>query len=280
MLPRWKVLQERLALNLRIRRLHKEETAALAQAGRLFRTGLEPSTAPVGSVAEALASVIELEERARVLAERLAGSLESDRRDFRATGSALGRGLIVARGILDRLVLRDEAGTARRELPGRQIELGRRVAGDQTALAQLPAADRQRLLEARAVRARAEAERAELLAPHGSRPWPAWARTLGAELLTFTSFLRDELQKRVYLRLPALVAIAAAWWITQSYTASRFEARLNHFTGEGRAGLSPGEYELLSFGLPLVASAVVAHLLALLTRLVRRRYAGEPGCAG
>lgn len=276
MLRRWKILQESVALNRRLRRLRKEETAALAQAGRLFRTALEPGATPGAGVSKALAEVIELEERARVLAERLAGSLEGDRRDFRATGSALGRGLIVARGILDRLVLRDEAGSARRELPERQIELGRRVASDADAHARLPAADRQRLLEAGAARARTEAERTELLAPLGGSAWPAWVRACLAELRTFGLFLQDELVKKVYLRLPALAAMAAAWWITQRYTDSRFETRLNHFTGEGRAGLSSGEYELLSFWLPLVASALVAHVLALVARRIRRRYAGEP----
>jgi hypothetical protein len=226
-------------------------------------------------VAGALASVVELEERVRALTERLAGSLEADRRDFRATGSALGRALIVARGILDRLVLRDEAGTARRALPARQVELGRCVAADAAALERLPAADRRRVFEAGAARARAEAERRALLEPLGGSAWPAWLRAVLAELGTFGRFLREELTKKVYLRLPGLAAMGAAWWIAQRYTDSRFETRLNHFTGEGRAGLTRGEYELLSFWLPLVVAALVAHTLAALTKRVRRRYAGE-----
>jgi hypothetical protein len=281
MLRRWKVVYASLGLALRIRRLRKEERAAMAQAGRLFRTAsLEPGPAPAASVAEALASVAELEERLRVLTERLAGSLEADRRDFRATGSALGRALIVVRGVLDRLVLRDEAGCARRALPGRQIELGRRLLADEEGVARLAPADRQRLLEASAARSRAEAERHELLAPFGNDPLPGWARAILEEVRTFGRFLQDELTKKVYLRLPALTAMAAAWWITQRYTSSRFETSLNHFTGEGRAGLSAEQYELLSFTLPLVASALVAHLLAACTRRIHRRYAGESVARG
>jgi hypothetical protein len=281
MLRRWKVITTSLGLGLLIRRLRKEQTAALAQVGRLYRTSsLEPGSvgsepAPSDAVAQALASVAELEERLRVLSERLAGSLEADRRDFRATGSALGRGLIVVRGVLDRLVLRDEAGCARRALPERQIELGRRLLADPAALERVEPSDRQRLLEASAARARAEAERTELLAPFGNDPLPAWMRGAWDETRTFGRLLKDELTKKVYLRVPALAAMAVAWWITQRYTDSRFETNLNHFTGEGRAGLSSGEFELLTFWLPLVVSALVAHALAALTRRIRRRYAGE-----
>lgn len=276
MLWGWKVVYTSLGLALLIRRLRKEETAALAQTGRLYRTAsLEQDPGPAGPVAEALASVAELEERLRVLTERLAGSLEADRRDFRATGSALGQGLIVVRGVLDRLVLRDEAGCARRALPARQTELGRRVVGDPFALERLEPADRQRGLEASAARARAEAERAELLAPFDRDALPTWLRAALEELRTFGALLKDELTKKVYLRLPALAAMAAAWWVTQRYTDSRFEANLDRFTGEGRAGLSAGEYQLLSFWLPLVVAALVAHLMTALTKRIRRRYAGE-----
>lgn len=281
MLRRAQVLQASLALDLRLRRLRREESAALAQAGRLFRTAsVELGTAPSEPLATALAGVAELEERARVLTERLASSLEADRRDFRATGSALGRGLIVVRGILDRMVLRDEAGCARRALPARQRELGQRVAEDAGALARLPAADRERVEAARDARARAEQERATLLAPHGNHPLPPALRSLWGELRSFGALLRDELTRKVYLRLPALAAMGAAWWLTQRYTTARVESNLHRLTGEGRTGLSAGAYDLLSFALPLVVAALVAHLLAAVTRRIRRRYAGETLVAG
>ncbi|HEX6884640.1 MAG TPA: hypothetical protein VF530_14795 [Planctomycetota bacterium] len=276
MLRRLQVLQASVALDLRLRRLRKEESAALAQAGRLFRTAsAEPGPTPTGPVAAALAGVAELEERARVLTERLVSSLEADRRDFRATGSALGRGLIVVRGILDRMVLRDEAGGARRALPARQRELGQQVAEDGEALERLPAADRERLLAARAARVQAERQRTALLAPHGNDPLPPALRTLWGELRAFGTLLGDELTRKVYLRLPALAAMAAAWWLTQRYTTTRVESNLHRFTGEGRTGLSAGAYDLLSFALPLVVAALVAHLLASITRRIRRRYEGE-----
>jgi len=273
---RWKAVYASWELDLSIARLRREETAALAQAGRKFRTAsLEPGPAPSEPVAKALASVAELEEHSRALAERLASSLEADRRDYRDTGSALGRWLVVVRGILDRLVLRDEAWRAKRELPGRQAELGTRVVADDEALARLSAEDRARWLVTRTALEKAVAERAAVLAPYGGEALPAWLRGILGEAGTFGAFVKEELTKKIYLRLPALAAMAVAWWITERFTASRFESSLNHFTGEGRMGLSEQALDLLSFWLPLIVAALVAYLMSTVTKRVRRRYLGE-----
>src|SRR5262245_1184407 len=276
MWARWKAAYASWELDLSIARLRREEKTALTQAGRRFRTAsLEPGPEPSEPVARALARVAELEEHARALAERLEGSLGADRRDYRAAGSGLGRWLIVARGILDRLVLRDEAWRARHQLPGRQAELGLRVMADGAARERPPAADRERALAASAAVERARSERAALLAPWGGHAVPAWLRKLRTELGTFAAFLQDELSKRVLLRLPALSAMAAAWWVAQHFSSSRFESSLNHFTGEGRAGLSAAALEQLTFWLPLVAAASITYILAAVTKRVRRRYLGE-----
>ena len=276
-MARWKSVYAAWDLDLKLARLSREETAALAQAGRRFRTAsLELAPAPSVPVARALAGVAELEEHARALAERLAGSLEADRRDYREAGSDLSRWLIVARGILDRLVLRDEAWLARHRLPERQVELGRRVVADPTTLEYLPAEDRQRVLEVQAALARTQAERAELLAPYGGEILPAWLRIALAEVRIFAAFVKEELTKKVYLRLPTLAAMAAAWWVTQRFTSSRFETSLNHFTGEGRTGLPEAALGLISFWLPLVVAALAAYVLSTLSKRLRRRYLGEP----
>jgi len=278
MLQRWKAVYASWELDLSIARLRREEKTALTQAGRRFRTAsLEPGPAPSELVARALAPVAELEEHARALAERLEGSLAADRCDYRATGSGLGRWLIVVRGILDRLVLRDEAGRARHELPARQAELGARVMADDAAREQLPAEDRQRALDAHAALEGSRQARAELLAPWGGEAVPAWLRGVRTELETFFSFLKEELSKKILLRLPALAAMAAAWWIAGHYSSTRFESSLNHFTGEGRTGLSEAALEQLTFWLPLVVAAALAYLLATLTKRVRRRYLGVDG---
>jgi len=276
MLARWKAVTSTWEIDLRIRRLQREETAALTQAGRRFRTAsLEPGPEPTAPVAQALARVAELEEHARILAERLAASLEVDRRDYRETNTGLGRGLIVVRGILDRLVLRDEAWRARHELPGRQAELGARVMVDEAARERLPAEDRERAMVAHAALERVREERAALLAPWGGKALPRWLRTTRNEVESFCTFVKEELTKKVYLRLPALAAMGAAWWITRHYSSLRFESNLNHFTGEGRTGLSEAALAQLEFWLPMVVAALVAYLLAAVTKRVRRRYLGE-----
>jgi len=278
--PMWmraKAVYASWELDLRLARLRREEAAAVAQAGRKFRTAsLEPGPAPSEPVAKALASVAELEEHSRALAERLASSLEADRRDYRETGSEFGRWLIVVRGILDRLVLRDEAGLAKRQLPGRQTELGRRVVEDAAAFERVPAEDRARCLETRDARTNAQVEHDALLAPYEGEALPAWLRVALGEVRTFATFVKDELTKKIYLRLPALAAMAAAWWITEHFTkSSAFEARWNDWTGEGRMGLSEQALDLLSFWLPLIVAALVAYLLSTVTKRVRRRYLGE-----
>jgi hypothetical protein len=282
MTARWKALYASWELDLDIARLRREEAAALAQAGRKFRTAslepaAEPGQEPSNEVTRALAGVAELEERVRVLTERLVASLEADRRDYRGTGSDLGRWLIIARGVLDRLVLRDESTRARRDLPARQAELGAAILGDPAALARLPQEDRERALAARSRLERAQAGRTALLAPYGGDALPGWMRASLEELGTFGVFLREELTKKIYLRLPALAAMAAAWWITAHFTSSRFESNLNRFTGEGRTGLSEAALEQLQFWLPLVVAAMVAYVVASLSKRVRRRYLGEDG---
>lgn len=276
MLSRWRAVSASWEPDLCIARLRREERTALTQAGRKFRTAsLEPGPEPSEPVAGALARVAELEEHARALAERLEGSLEADRRDYRATGSGLGRALIVVRGVLDRLVLRDEASRARHELPAHQTELGTRVMADEAAQARLPPEDLQRALDARARLEKARSERAALLAPWGGEVLPAWLRAVRAELETFVAFLKDELSRKIVLRLPALAAMAAVWWVTEHFSSLRFESRLNHFTGEGRTGVSAAALEQLQFWLPLVIAALVAYVLAKLTKRLRRRYLGE-----
>lgn len=275
-LPRWRVVGASWELAWRLRRLRQEEALALERAGECFRAGTtDPETPWERPVAEALARVRELEEHERELAQRLAASLAADRRDYRATEADLGRWLIVVRGVLDRLVVRDEAWRARRELPGRLRELGARVMADAAATEALLPDQRARTAAAQKALRDAHGEREALLAPYGGQALPNPLRLLVAELASFLEFVRDELSKKIFLRLPALAAMGAAWWVTQRFTSGRFEGRLNHYFGVGRTELSQGAIDWLSFCLPVLAAALVAYLLSTLTKRVRRRYLDE-----
>jgi hypothetical protein len=278
--PRWRVVGASWELGWRLRGLRQGEGLALERAGERFRAvaaGLQPGfeTPWEKPVADALAPVIALEEHERELAQRLATSLAADRRDYRATDSDLGRWLIVVRGILDRLVVRDEAWRARRELPGRLRELGARVMADAAATEALPADERARAAAAQKALRDAASEREALLAPYGGQALPNPLRVLVAECATFFEFVRDELSKKVVLRLPAYAAMGAAWWVTHHFTSGRFEGRLNHYFGVGRTGLSPEAIDWMSFWLPVLAAALLAYVLSTLTKRVRRRYLDE-----
>jgi hypothetical protein len=272
-MSRWNAVYASWVLDLRRARLRREEARALERVGKSFRAAAPPD-AVAAPVAEASAAVGALEERQRTLAQRLAESLEADRRDYRATGTSIGRALIVVRGILDRLVLRDEAWRARHALPATVAELGRRVLLDPSSSAVLPPAERQQGAEACAELQRATREREALLAPYGGEVVPRWLRAVLDELATFGSFVRNELTTRIFMRLPALAAMAAAWWVAHRFTTS---SRWNWMKGEPRTGLPPQTLELLSFWLPLLAAAFVAYLMASVGRRLRKRYLDESG---
>src|SRR5262245_1311671 len=126
-MSRWNAVYESWVLDFRRARLRRDEARAVESVGKGFRATSPEAGASAASGAAGLAEVAALEERQRTLSQRLAESLEADRRDYRATGTGFGRALIVLRGILDRLVLRDEAWRARHALPGSLAQLGRAV---------------------------------------------------------------------------------------------------------------------------------------------------------
>jgi hypothetical protein len=273
---RWKVALAAFGLAATLKRLRREERTALEGAGRSFRARAEGAGAHGEGVSAALARVAALEEHERALAQRLALSLEADRNDYRATETGVGRSLIVLRGVLDRLVVRDEAWRARRELPARLVELGAAVLADAAAAAALPEEERARAQAAEKALRDATGEREALLAPYGGEALPRGARALVAELGTFLGFVREELSKKLILRLPALAAMGVAWWVTHRFTVSRRERWMNELLGRER-GLSEGAVDWLTFWLPLLAAALVAYLLFTVRRRIRRRYLGGEG---
>jgi len=276
---RGKAVWASFELDLKLRRLVREELAARAEAGKAFRASVGADATLAAPVASALARVVALEEREHTLATRLADSLAADRRDYRDARSGLGRCLIVVRGLLDRLVLRDEAWSARRALPEHHAELAARVFDDEGALARMPAEPRQRVAEARAVIESVRTERAELLAPYGGRAVPGVLAAIVRELATFGAFVREEVTKRIFLRVPALAAMAVSWWLTQRYTSSNGVQRF--FSDDHRSYLSEETLSMLSFWLPVFATALVGYASWWLSRRVRSRYlgpdAGDPG---
>ena len=271
--PRWKVVLETWRLDRELARARHTEERALAGVGRGFRQthALLSSTLPA-AVGSAFARAAALEGRHQTLSARLGASLEADRQDYTDTASAWGRWLIVARGVLERLVLREEARRAQHELPAHLAELGALALGDPELAARIPAEQRSAVEEARAVLGRLERERTTLLEPYHGELVPRWLALLARELRTFSTFLWVELTKRFFLRLPALAAMTVAWWLTHAYTTSSFESNFRKATGHGRTGISEETMERLQFWLPILAAALVAYLSTHIAERVRRRY--------
>ncbi len=258
-------------LRRRLERDRQSEARVLARAGAALRAlGTLPTDARP-DVVEAWRSAVDFEARRTGLEARLAASLEADRSDF-AAARALGRALVIGRGVLERLRLREWQWRERRLEPAALADLGRKGLECPMASAAVPAPDR---LELESVRARiqaAERSLAECVAPYGGEPLPRWLRVALDELLHVVGALREQVQRKFLLRLPALAAVLCAWWLARRYTASGLESTWHDLTGEGRAGLSPKTLERLRFWLPLCAGALTAYLASVVSRLVHKRY--------
>jgi hypothetical protein len=184
--------------------------------------------------------------------------------------SGLGRWLVVARGVLDRFVVRERVRFIEREIDDGEAALGVRLVEriDGELLARLSAGDVEDARGALAEASVAAAERARLLAPYGGDPWPAGLR----ELRSFGRFLGRELRPKLIPRAPAIVGLLVGWWIGQSFSDSWLDDARSRFGLESRTSVSSGTLETLRFWGPLVAAALFAYLGAFLSSRVHRRY--------
>lgn len=245
------------------RRLH----AARVRVGRAAR-----ASGPLDEKFGAHVDVTLVDDAERRLAHwrrRLDTSLEQDRADYAIVGG-LGRWLVVARGMLDRFVVRERVRFIEREIDDRESELGARLVErmDGELLARVSAAD---VEDARGALSDADAaaqERDALLAPYHGDPWPAGLR----ELRSFGRFLWRELRPKLIPRAPAIVGLIAGWWIAQSFSDSWFDDAKSRFGLGSKTSVSTGALETIRFWGPLVAAALCAYLGAFLSSRVHRRY--------
>ena len=177
-------------------------------------------------------------------------SLRRDRVDY-AHVPAWARWLVVARGLLDRAVLRALRVSARRER-------------DEACIALAQQSPSEEVLRARA--AREELEKAA-----GPLPLPL------REAAHFGSFLGREARTQLVPRIPALVGLAVGWWVAQTFTDSEFSATLHSWgIGSGpRHAVRSSTLKAMNFALPVLAAAVCSYAGSRLAAFVRSRY--EPG---
>jgi len=300
-LARFKVALEARRLRSIVRRAERREALALERAGAHIRDRLRLTTGganggtrgaaddPVRAAPDDSARVREDEtvrdlcaridraaDRASGLHAALDGSLAADRRDF-AHASELARWAVIARGTLDRFVLREQARIAERERASHERDLGRAAFdGAHSELrARTPEAVAKEIDAARADALAARAMTREITAPYGGDPLPRWLRAAVRETRAFALHVWKELSSRIFVRAPALAGLFAGWWITRTFTDSALESVLHDVGLGGRRGISPATMSELAFWLPLLAAALCSYLGAFVGARIQRRYTAE-----
>jgi hypothetical protein len=258
------------------------ERASRREAGLLERLGEAASAAVASSprtdVQGALAEAARLGAQLQTVQAGLGASLAQDRSDY-PLASPWAKPVVVLRGLLARVVLRDRArriGAARRPLHrllGSAWLEGTLQAGNGNPRPEAAALARA-IGEQRRQRAAAEAERADLLEPFGGQALPEWAHAAQRECSAVLAAALKEARAALVPRLPSLAGLAAGWWVTHAYTASRWDRFLDGI-GLRQGGpkvVSAETYQRLHFWLPLIAAALCAYLCARLATAVRNRY--------
>lgn len=267
----------RLSIALHSRSLASQAAAAEAREhDALARLGEEVEHEPAGADLTPWAAALAARDELERWRARLSTSLDQDRADY-AIASRSGRLLVVARGMLDRSVVRARVRHCEEALREARVELGR------TALERCrrgaPATGQADLvLEIRAARDQASAARRareELLAPYGGEQDPAWLR----EALSCGRFLARESRSKLAPRLPALAGVAIGWWIGRRFSSSRLEEGLGWLGLSDKRAVSEETLGLLRFWGPIAAAALCAYCCAFAAGRIRKRYA-SPGPRG
>jgi hypothetical protein len=261
-------------LEIRTRRARHSERLALTRAGELLAASRH--RLPAGACQSLLGEIQRVRRELEARSLSLAGSIEFDRADYGSVASWM-RPLVIVRGICSRALLRHQMIRVERELRPLYQALGAAALalpnGASGAL-QVPAGLVEAVRAARADLANAVAERTRILEPFDGQPCPAWLRVVASEAQALGAAVLKQVQGQLLPRVSALAGLAAGWWVTHTYTASRPRSFLRSL-GIGSGGtqlVSADTYERMRFWLPILAAAICAYLGDLLARWIRRRY--------
>jgi hypothetical protein len=241
---------EDLLESARRRAAEQRERDALVRAGEALAAAIERD--PGAAVEELPAGIRQLRRRVDDLTEEIPRSLEADRADYVRVSSNL-RGLVILRGLCTRAILRHQRARCWRDLRPLYAQLGAAAIKRSPSLTATP---------------RAPAVQVE------AAPLP-WMSRVADEAKLLGRALKRQLRDRLFPRLPALVGLAAGWWVANTYTDSHWKSTLRSVgIGGGGTHVVSGEmYRLMMFGLPILSAAVCAYLSDRLAHFIRGRYA-------
>jgi hypothetical protein len=262
-------------LGWKIARARRVERSALRILG-----GALAGSAAVGRLVDEVRRSGHAEDH---LQTAIRASLEEDRADY-AGASARARPFVVLRGVAARAVLRDRLRAARRTREETRERLGKAAVESTGNVSREPfVADALgRAREARSRLSALVAQRAALLAPFGGSALPDWLHGAARESSAFGSAFLRVLRDQCIPRLPALAALAAGWWVANTFTDSELAAALHSWgIGHGpRWSVSTETFEAMRFWFPIGAAAVCALAGDRLTARIRARYAAKAAAPG
>jgi hypothetical protein len=263
-------------LTLRMELARRREARLLERLGEAASSGAPAS--PHHDVQGTLVETARLGRQLETLKTAVTASLAQDRSDY-PSASSWARPAVILRGLLARLVLRDQVRRVRaarrplHRLLGTAWLDGRLHAQDGTPRPEVAAlaraiAEQRRTLDA------ADAERSWTLEPFGGRALPGWAHVALQECSAALLAFGKEARAAVVPRLPGLAGLAAGWWVAHAYTASRWDRFLDGLglRDGGPRVVSADTYQRLHFWIPLIAAALCAYLGSRLSAAVRKRY--------
>lgn len=267
----WAAAFSSLSLDWRIRAASKRERKLLVDAGNQLFALPEPAQPELQAIKDRIKPEVELMASLR---SELKHSLENDRRDYKKA-TQLMRWIVIARGGLDRLILRDRIRSHRKDCDRLLCELGALASDGQheSALAALPETLRRGIGNMQRDLASLREQRTTLLAPWNGQAWPEWLANVIRETRELGQHIGAQISRKLFLRTPALGALIAAWWIANTYTSNSLEMIGQKLGFGGRTAISHQTLERMSFWVPILAAGLASYLTTLLAKQVQKKYA-------
>jgi len=273
---RFRTVIDVTALDWRIHNVRKIKLKLVIDAGAMLAESTLPAVVDdtvARDLRERLASVI---RDLNTLEAGLRDSFNKDQQDY-ALASQYMRWIVVARGIFDRLILRDRVRYYRQERQHLMHELGLLVnepAHDQLSQA-VSAPVREDIAKINSDLELLLKDRKQRLVAWNGQVLPYWLSTMLVEGYHYLFHVWKQLLGNLFISIPALGTMIATWWITHSYSDSTLE-RIQHELGlGGRSYLSPKTLQILNFCLPILVGAFCAYLVATITARIQRKYSPE-----